>query len=327
MKPKPSASVTVAAIVGICLAALTILGGVVAIVGMIALPAASGPPFVKPLSVAMIAIGCGLAGFGIVTCVAVLRLRGWARISILVWAGVMTFFSGLSILFIAFVPFPAAPANSPADPSVVRAVVMFFYGVPLLVGTWWLVLFNQNSVKEEFLPPGSGHSEGALEIPRAPHCPLPLAILAWVCIVSMGISLLIYPLLHLPVTMILFGHIFHGKIGATLFFATLILNLAGAIGLLKLQRWSYPLMLGLYFFWMVSGTVSVLSPRFEQNMRDMLAQMSGQEGPLGQTTFVYTRTFGILSLLPAILIIWLFLYYHTRFMEACAAKQGAHRPQ
>ena len=275
----------------------------------------------------MMVIGCGLAIFGIVTCVGVLRLRSWARISILVWAGVMTFFSGLSLLFIAFVPFPAAPASSPVDPSVVRAVVMFVYGVPLLIGAWWLVLFNQKSVKEEFSPTGSADAAGTVAIPQAPRCPLPLAILAWISIASMAISLLVYPLLHLPVTMILFGHIFHGRVGAVVFFGTLFLNLAGAIGLLKLQRWSYPLMLGLYFFWMVSGTVSVLSPRFEQNMRDMVAQMSGQEGQAGQTMFVYTRTFGILSLLPAILIIWLFLYYHTRFVEACAAKEAARLPQ
>ena len=101
----------------------------------------------------------------------------------------------------------------------------------------------------------------------------------------------------------------------------------GAIGLRKLQRWSYPLTLGLYFFWMVSGTVSVLSPRYEQNMRDMFSLMGIPEGTVAQATYAQTRTFGILSLLPAILIIWLFLYYHTRFMEACAAKQASNLRQ
>ena len=327
MKPRPSATVTVAAIVGICFAAFMILCCGFAIVSLstLQLPnATAGPPFVKSVTLASMVIGCGIAIFGIITCAGVLRLKNWARISLLVWASVMTFFSGLAILFMAFVPFPAGPANSPVDSGVVRAIGMFAYGVPLLIGIWWLVLFNQRSVKEQFLSGDASGTEAASSALQAPRCPLPLAALAWISIVCMPVSLLFVATLHLPVMMILFGHIFHGTLGAILLFSSAFLNLLGAIGLLKLQRWSYPLTLGLYFFWMVSGTVSVLSPRYEQNMRDMFSRMGIPEGTVAQTTYTQTRTFGILSLLPAILIIWLILYYHTRFMEACAAKEASN---
>ena len=327
MKPKPSATVTVAAIVGICLAAFTILCCGFAIIGLSTLQspsATAAPPFVKSLTLASMVIGCGIAVFGIVTCAGVLRLKIWARISLLVWASVMVFFSGLAILFMVFSPFPAGPANSPVDASVVRAIGMFAYGVPLLIGIWWLVLFNQQSVKEQFLSGGDSGTEGASSALEAPRCPLPLTALAWFSIVSMALSLLVVPILHLPIMMILFGHILHGALGAILLFSSAFLNLLGAIGLLRLQRWSYPLTLGLYLFWMVSGTVSLLSPRYEQNMRDIFSQMGLPEGAVAQTTYAQTRAFGILSLLPAILIIWLLLYYHTRFMEACAAREGSN---
>jgi hypothetical protein len=32
--------------------------------------------------------------------------------------------------------------------------------------------------------------------------------------------------------------------------------------------------------------------------------------------------FGIVSLIPGVLLIWLLLYFHTRFVEACAAKEA-----
>jgi hypothetical protein len=325
MKAKPSATVTVAAIVGICLAAFTILGCGFAIIGLgtLQLPSAtSTPSFVKSLTLASMVIGCGVAIFGIVTCAGVLRLKNWARISLLVWASVMAFFSGFAILFMIFVPFPAGPTSSPVDSGVVRAIGMFVYGVPLLIGIWWLMLFNQRSVKEQFLSAGVSGTEAASSALQTPRCPLPLAVLAWIFIVSMPVSLLFFSILHLPIMMILFGHVLHGRLGAVLLFSSAFLNLLGAIGLLKLQRWSYPLTLGLYFFWMVSSAVSILSPRYEQNMRDVFSQMGIPEGIVAQTTYAQTRTLGILSLLPAILIIWLFLYYHTRFMDACAAKKA-----
>jgi uncharacterized protein YjeT (DUF2065 family) len=80
-------------------------------------------------------------------------------------------------------------------------------------------------------------------------------------------------------------------------------------------------MLGQYFFWMASGTVTLVSPNYERNLQEILSQMSLPEGPAGQAAFAQTRMFGIVSLIPGVLLIWLLLYFHTRFVEACAAKE------
>lgn len=318
-----SRSVIAAAVIGILAGLFGILSAVAAIIGITFLPppgsSAEIPPFAKSMGVAMLVLLVGLAVFGIFTSVGVLRRKNWARISMLVWGGIMVFFFGIALLAISFVPLPEPPANSPVPFQFVRMVALLVYGIPVLIGIWWLTLFNQRAIKEQFLstPPSDG-SPPATPLPR---CPLPLAILAGFSIFSAGFSLLL-PLTKFPLNMLLFGHLFHGAAGAAIFFLSAGLLLAGAIGMLRLQRWSYPLLVGFYFFGMASGTFSVLSPSYERNMQDILSQMSVPEGPVAQAAFAQTRVFGILGLLPIILIIWFLLYFHNRFVEACAAKEA-----
>jgi hypothetical protein len=210
----------------------------------------------------------------------------------------------------------------PADASVspfLRVLISLVYGIPFLIGVWWLLLFNQSAVKEQFLAIASG--DGQLIVQPQPRCPLPLAILAGFSIFSAGFSLLL-PLTNFPVNVILFGYRFHGALGVVLFYFSAGLLLVGAIGMLRLKRWSYPLMLGQYFFWMASGTITLVSPSYDRNLQEIMSQMNLPEGPMGQAAFAQTRLFGVLSLIPGVLLIWLLLYCHTRFVEACAAKEA-----
>jgi hypothetical protein len=319
----PSSSVVAAGVVGILASLVAILIAVAAIVGMSLMPPANAtppmPPFVKSTAVAIMVLFAGLAIFGIFTSVGVLHLRNWARISMLIWGGVMAAFCGLALPFATFVPMPEAPAESPMALPFVRILLIVVYGIPFLIGVWWLFLFNQRSVKEQFLPVAT--SDDQLTAPARPRCPLPLAILAGFSIASASFSLLL-PFTNFPVNVILFGHRFHGAIGVVLFYLSAGLLLAGAIGMLRLKRWSYPLMLGQYFFWMASGTITLVSPNYDQNIHEIMSQMNLPEGPMGQAAFAQTRVFGILSLIPGVLLIWLLLYYHTRFVEACAAKEA-----
>ncbi len=319
----PSSSVVAARVVGILASLIAILIAVAAIAGMSLMPPESAsppmPPFVKSTAVVMMVLFAGLAIFGIFTSVGVLHLRKWARVSMLIWGGVMAAFCGLALPFATFVPMPESPAGSPMSLPIVRMLVMMVYGIPFLIGVWWLFLFNQRAVKEQFLAAAPG--DGQLTAPAQPRCPLPLAILAGFSIFSAGVSLLL-PLTNFPVNVILFGHRFHGAFGVVLFFLSAGIFLVGAIGMLRLKRWSYPLMLGQYFFWMASGTITLVSPNYDRNVHEIMSQMNLPEGPMGQAAFAQTRVFGILSLIPGVLLIWLLLYYHTRFVEACAAKEA-----
>ena len=318
----PSSSVVAAGVVGILASLITILV-VVAAIGMNLIPPENAappiPPFAKSMAVAMLLFVAGLAIFGIFASVGVLYRKNWARISMLIWGGVMAAFCGLALPFVLFIPIPEFSAQSPVALPFLRILLSMVYGIPLLIGVWWLFLFNQRTIKEQFLSVASG--DGQPGAPERPRCPLPLAILAGFAIFSALFSLLL-PFTSFPVNVILFGHRFHGAIGMVLFFLSAVIFLVGAIGMLRLKRWSYPLVLGQYFFWMASGTVTLVRPNYDRNVHDILSQMSVPEGPLGQAAFMQTRMFGILSLIPAVLVIWLLLYYHTRFVNACEAQEA-----
>ena len=324
MKPSgPSSSVVAAGVVGILFSLVTVLLAVVGIAGMSMMPATNGspafPPFVKSTVVAAMIFQVALAIFGIFTGVGVLHMKKWARVTMLVWGGVMAAFCGIVLVFTAFMPLPELPSDASASFPFLHILIIVIYGIPALIGVWWLLLFNQQAVKEQFL--AAAPSDGQLPAPAQPRCPLPLAILAGFSIFSAGFSLLL-PLTDFPVNVVLFGYRVHGAVGVALFFLSAGLVLVGAIGMLRLKRWSYPLMLGQYFFWMASGTITLVSPSYDRNMQEIMAQMNLPEGPIGQAAFVQTRVFGALSLIPGVLLIWLLLYYHNRFLEACAAKEA-----
>jgi uncharacterized protein YjeT (DUF2065 family) len=84
--------------------------------------------------------------------------------------------------------------------------------------------------------------------------------------------------------------------------------------------------LGQYFFWMVSGTVTLVSPSYDRNLQDMMSQLNLPEGTMTQASFAQTRAFGALALIPGVLIIWLLLYCHKRFEAAGAAKAAITKP-
>jgi len=319
--PGPSSAVVAAGIVGILFSLFTILIAVASIAGMSMMPSSNSaaiPHFAKTLAVAMMGLFGGLAIFGIFTSVGVLRLKKWARVSMLVWGGVMAAFCGVILVFTAFVPLPEMSADASVGLPFPRVLISVMYGIPFVIGFWWLFLFNQRAVKEQFLAVAPGDGQ-ILAVPQ-PRCPLPLAILAGFSIFSAGFSLFL-PFTNFPVNIILFGYRFHGAVGVALFYLSAGLLLVGATGMLRLRRWSYPLVLGQYFFWMASGTITLVSPSYDRNLQEIISQMNLPEGPLGQAAFAQTRMFGILSLIPGVLLIWLMLYFHTRFIEACAAKE------
>jgi hypothetical protein len=47
--------------------------------------------------------------------------------------------------------------------------------MPLLIGVWWLVLFNRKGVKAQLVEAAVAADPG---LPRKPVCPLPIAVFA-----------------------------------------------------------------------------------------------------------------------------------------------------
>jgi hypothetical protein len=106
------------------------------------------PTFVQTTAIAGMAFLLAQAALGIFTGVGLLRLRNWARISALVWAGITVPFALLIVFIMLLVPLPVPPRpEAPAHLMLfLRFFLVLFYGIPLGVGIWWLILFTRKGV-------------------------------------------------------------------------------------------------------------------------------------------------------------------------------------
>jgi len=198
---KPSASTIAAAIVAILAGLFVLLCCSLAFFGTLlnTLPAnpVEAQPFVRSAMLATLGLMMCLAIFGIATGIGLILLRNWARISALIWGGLCVFFGAIGIPIVFFIPLvpPESVPNLSADSmQAVRWILLFFYGLPLIAGIWWLILFNRKTVKAQFAATTTSAASGQTQKSR---CPLPVAVLAWFYITSI-LNLLFLPFLPLP---------------------------------------------------------------------------------------------------------------------------------
>ena len=276
------------------------------------------PPFALTAATIMFVVMFFVAAFGILTGIGLFQLKNWARISALVWAGITVFFGSLALIFILIIPFPTVPSAPAVNMTAVKGMLAIFYGLPILIGVWWLILFNQKNTKGLFTRTSVLSTS---PVPTEPRCPLPLAVLAGFMLFSV-ISMFLVPFMHVPVTMILFGQRLRGEFGAFLFAAITVLNLAAAIGLLRLKRWGYWLTFGMYGFAANSGTVTALRSNYGQNMREIFSEMQMPEASGPVLELLNSRLFALATLVPVLIILGVLAYYRQRFLQAAAAAES-----
>jgi hypothetical protein len=321
---KPSGPVLGAAVVAIVGSLLTVFFLGLALLSLALVSPGQGNPEIpasfKPLGATILALFLCIAIFGIFTGINLIRLKNWARLSALVWAGIAVVFGALSLVFLIVIPLPDNAGSPPLNMHYVKAAVAVLYGIPVLVGIWWLLLFNQKSVKAQF----TGTILAAEQpMPIKPRCPLPIALFAGFLLLSVA-GMFAMPLMHMPVFTIIFGHRLRGEFGAFVFASMAVLYLAAAIGLLTLKRWSYPLIIGLSTFWLLSSGVTFLSPGYVANMQEMFAEMHMPDSSVASAQLFQNKTFALLALLPGAFILGLLAYYRVRFLNACAAAESAN---
>jgi hypothetical protein len=317
---KASVSVLVSGILAILGSAFSIFGIAIGILGLSLAPQPETgpmvPAYVKSIALVSMLIFLVMAVFGVITGIGLIRLKNWARISIIAFSGITVFFGGSVLAFLLAMPFPVTPAGPPINPSVVKSIMVLVYGLPVLISIWWLVLFNRESTKAQF---AGMPSESLSGIPVGPSCPLPVQIIAVFYLFSL-LWVFVIPFLKMPIPAIFFGHATYGAGGQALFGFTFVLLGIGAIGLLKLQKWSYPLVLGMQGFWLLSGAVTFFSPNYAGLMQDMLSQMHLPEN----TAFPYSgqqlQFFSLFGLLFSLLPIGILISYRRRFLEAAAGR-------
>jgi hypothetical protein len=333
---RPTGSVKAAGVVAIVGSALVLIGIALAIVGILAIsfsqtvPQAPGfTPSLRNLALGSLGFMACFAAFGIVTGVGVIRLKNWARISALVWSGLTAVMCGFGLALFAFMPLPTPP-NSSAPASMttfVRVTDGLFEAVPLGIAIWWLILFNRKEIAAQFVPADAGGPLDASGFPvgmtsTRPPLPLPITVLAVFLMLS-SLSWLFVFFVRMP--MVLFGREFHGPGGTTLLIASSLVSTAAGIGLLYRKSWSYSLTLGLQALWFLSGLVTLLSPKFPELMRDVMASFTFSTPPPPGFSIEQLRRMFAGGLIFPVLIVALLLYYRGRFLQASSSHKGENQ--
>jgi hypothetical protein len=200
--------------------------------------------------------------WGISSSIGLFRVKRWARISTMIFGGLLTFLGVVSPLFVLAIPFPPQPNATPAMTSAIKGAIVGFYLLLAAVGVWWLVYFTRPAVKAQF-------ESGAVTRPPSAR-PLSISIMGWLCIVGCC-CVPLNVLLRFPV--VLFGVILTGA-------AAVLTNLAfGAvatilgIGLLRLKSYAPSLMIGYVVFGIANSVVSFSLPGGAERVQRLMQAM------------------------------------------------------
>jgi hypothetical protein len=247
--------VTMSAIVAIIGSILALLFAVLSTASLFIETAKPQPPNSAQFVIAGAAMFAALAGIGLWTSVGLFRLRPWARISILVFAGLLAAGSILSLLMTMAVPMPS---NTTAGMQhTFRMVIAAMVGIPLAIAVWWLIQFNTQSTKAAF----------ASSIPEAaPLRPLSITIIGWWIIVG-SVSCLFLILARMPV--FLFGAIFNGWTAGVIYLLLGALSVYIGKGLLDLRERVRILAIAWFAFSFVQLSLVTLVPSLRQRMLAM----------------------------------------------------------
>ncbi|GAC1632635.1 MAG: hypothetical protein NVS9B14_06130 [Candidatus Acidiferrum sp.] len=341
-------SVTAAGVVAILFAALTIVFSLLMQIVLVALPNLANRPDQTPMPPGTRAIGgvfwffVLLVGIGeLFVAVNILRRKNWARISILIWAGIMAFFSAVSCVAVFFV-LNVMPQHMPnvQDPAPFLAFMKFFllvfYGIPFAIAVWWLILFtrprvaaaftmSQSQVANQVSLDASGFPTAtppAIPVtPKKPSCPVPLLIVAGLLIASAVSTPLVFLLPSTPaVPMYFFGFTTSAAAGRIVVGSLAIVYGLLAIGLIRLKPLALDAILALQAIFFLNGIASLASPNFLHIMHDAMAQIAAANPniPPGFPFFSdgFFRGMLIFGLFFSFCTLGLLVAFRTRFRTA-----------
>jgi hypothetical protein len=311
---RPS-GVTASAIVCLIGSALTLLFGAMLLVAASSPEAQSDAQFVEMRAAvfATIALMCGAAALGIATGVGLLRMRAWARMSALVFGGMLTFICGLGVLLVSFIPFDAMLTGPSAiSAGALRMILVTTYAVPLLIGVWWLVMFNSRSVKAAFADGGSAST---------PARPVAISLIGWFNIVG-GVFVLITAMTGMPAIAV--GQVLTGW-AATLFYVfTGAVNTYLGWHLLKLDPHARILTIWWFVITILHTAYMAFMPGAIQRLRQFqqiyLAEQGDAPPPFDTTSFTIIVMVVTMIILAA--AIWPLVRYRSAFESAASDQAG-----
>jgi hypothetical protein len=243
-----------------------------------------------------------------------LKLRRWARSSMLVIGGgmaVMGFLCALMMFVMAAVPF-MAPAHADAAQAQSFATMMrvtfgVMGGICLLhsaLGIFWLVYFTRKRVAEVF----AGGAGGAVESRR----PFLISVISVLSVVLVVFCLLA---IFLPGPTILFGWVLRGWAKTALCLAFGAAWGAAGVGLWKLKEWGRRLALFSTGIGTAHSAYLLVFPstfaKYQQEMQQTILPM--QPGPMGPMQGTMMQIAFGFSVVWCLAIFWVLIHYRKAF--------------
>jgi hypothetical protein len=318
---KRSAVITVSAIVAILGSIASILFGVLMILTSVVRPASPLPnepvspiPPVVALSI-MATFYCAFGAWGIASAVALLRLKNWARLCFVIFAGLLAFFSLCTVAGSAIAAF-VMPATTPLSENVPQGLLtgLFVFATVislmcLAIAIWWLVYFNRATVRVAF----AGEADVAASRPR--QFPLAVSIIAWLLIAGSAMAA-VQMLFSNP--LFIFGFVLRG-LAASLFMAIVAaVGLTAGIGMLKKQADAHSLAVA-YCGFGILNAVSVVLPGSFARMQDVIRETQGSQTPALPANAM--NSFMVLGMVIGLVVssamLWLLIKSRKPFLEAC----------
>jgi hypothetical protein len=332
---KRPAGLTIAVVVVFIGSALTLLSAGFMIFASAVMPAAaSTPALTRGAGLIMAILMLGFAAWGVATGSSLLQLREWARISMIIFSGLLLVMAVPGLLMMLVMPLPTPPPDAfpPGDalPSpehlmtAVRVVMAVFYALLALLGGWWIYFFNSRPVRELFRGAATAQSStwapaavAPAEIRRMPKRPVSITIIAYLTLVG-ACMFPILNIMHLPLTFL--GFFFTGGKASLIVIGYMSVQLLMAYGLLKLEMWGRNLAIYYFNFAIFNSVISVILPGAQTRYEEAMTSMQGLLG-LAPTQFQVPLWTSLVFSLPTIAIqLWFVVTRKKAFVE------GPHGP-
>lgn len=209
-------------------------------------------PAIKVIEIVISALPLLISGFCLWTVVGLFRIRRWARISILVFGGCITFFAliaALSSVAVAFSPSMVMQSSPGLSPGGMKAVLLGsagFYLCAAFIGIWWLVYFNLRRVRTLFAAYGVRSQEVVAAVPAgevwvAPDKPKHSVSVIGVlvnclaaCYFFGAVTPVVLVPLHLP--LLFLGYVLRGALAAVVLFLISAVAVGIGVGLIRRMK-------------------------------------------------------------------------------------------
>lgn len=201
------------------------------------------------------------SAWGIATGIGLLRLKRWARISILVFSSLLVVMAAFGIPVLMMIPSHIAGADASLAVSI-RVGVTVFYALLAGIGIWWLVLFSRPSVRLQFA--------GTTQLAEDAR-PLSISMIGWLLI--LGAACIPFGLFT-KAPMVLFGSLLTGWPAKLLYLGFGLFGLYLGVGLLRLKDICRTLTIYYLIFGTINSAFFYLRPGYQRRMDALISANS-----------------------------------------------------